>query len=683
MTGDYPQITFRVKPVFTNLYNYPLPGDNRERTWYQIEYGAIWIDYVPYKLKHGDIFNLYGAQALDVYTRYILETPPNDRILEFNYYGKVIDNSSNLIILNNVLPTGAALVYYSKTLQTQNTKQPLQWEITSGKLPLGIYLDSSTGELYGTPSISGIYPFTISLTDSSIPPIYDIRTYLLTIASSSTETVSDQIQQTGVQTALSGAVIAVGYAGDILTYTTNYTAGNTTTTTVTISGTLVLTLTHSDSYNSQIFTYVHQGITYVCTFGIANIFGVVTTTASPSTTTTTTTLIPTTTTTTTVIPTTTTTTTTTVIPTTTTTTPVPLVGNLLLWGGNTFGQLGDGTTVHRSSPVQEMTNGSWKYLNQTSSETISFAGIKNDGTLWMWGANYFAGGGGLLGVGDVNDRSSPVQTLAGGNDWSVVSTGLNHAAAIKTNGTLWTWGFNSNGQLGNNSIISTSSPAQLGLNTTWANVLCSVSNTIAIKTDGTMWAWGNNDFGKLGLGNTVHRSSPIQIPGTWDYIALNATGSSAIKSDGTLWMWGANTNGTLGNGNLIHRSSPVQTIAGGTNWSKVAATGSAFAAIKTDGTLWGWGINGSGQLGDNTFINRSSPVQTIAGGTNWSKLIGFQQGFAAIKSDGTLWLWGRGVYGTIGKLNVIDYSSPVQTIINDNQWLDLGAGILMVAATRA
>ena len=282
MTGEYPQITFRVKPVFTNLYNYPLPGDNRERTWYQLEDGAIWVDYVPYRLRNGDSFNLYGAQALDVYTRYILKTIPGDRILEFDYFGKVIDNSSNLVILNDVLPTGAASVPYSKILQTQNTSQPLEWKITSGKLPLGMYLDSSTGELYGTPLVSGMYPFTISLTDSSIPPIYDSRPYLLRIASSSTTTVPTQIQQNGVQTALPGGVVAVGSAGDVLTYTTNYTVGNTTTTTVTILGNLALTLTHSDSYNGQTFTYVHQGITYIGTFGAANVFGVVTTTTTPA-----------------------------------------------------------------------------------------------------------------------------------------------------------------------------------------------------------------------------------------------------------------------------------------------------------------------------------------------------------------------------------------------------------------
>jgi hypothetical protein len=173
MTGEYPQITFRVKPVFTNLYNYPLPGTDRVQTWYQLEDGAIWVDYVPYRLRHGDYFTLNGWQALDVYTRYILETPPEDRILELDYYGVPVTAPSAKIILDDVLPTGTRSVAYSKTLQTQNTKQPLKWSLTSGALPLGVYLDSSTGKISGTPLIKGLYPFTISLVDSSLPPVSD------------------------------------------------------------------------------------------------------------------------------------------------------------------------------------------------------------------------------------------------------------------------------------------------------------------------------------------------------------------------------------------------------------------------------------------------------------------------------------------------------------------------------
>jgi alpha-tubulin suppressor-like RCC1 family protein len=160
-------------------------------------------------------------------------------------------------------------------------------------------------------------------------------------------------------------------------------------------------------------------------------------------------------------------------------------------------------------------------------------------------------------------------------------------------GTLFTWGQNNYGQLGNGNTTYYSSPIQIGSLTNWKQVSCSINSTLAIKTDGTLWAWGSNTYGSLGNGTITSYSSPIQIGALtdWKQVVCSIRYSGAIKTDGTLWSWGGNDYGQLGNGNTTHYSSPIQ-IGSLTNWKQVAPCESYTAfAIKTDGTLWGMGRN--------------------------------------------------------------------------------------------
>lgn len=191
---------------------------------------------------------------------------------------------------------------------------------------------------------------------------------------------------------------------------------------------------------------------------------------------------------------------------------------------------------------------------------------------------------------------------------------------------LLTWGYDNYGQLGDNTIIAKSSPIQtITGGTNWKSVACGYGYVAAIKTDGSLWGWGQNNMGSLGDNTTTNKSSPVQtVAGgsNWIIVAGGGYRIAAIKTDGTLWVWGRNYNGELGDNTTILKSSPVQTIAGGTNWKIVACGHYHTAAVKTDGTLWGWGRNIFGQLGDNTGTNRSSPVQTVAGGTNWKSVSG-------------------------------------------------------------
>jgi alpha-tubulin suppressor-like RCC1 family protein len=345
-----------------------------------------------------------------------------------------------------------------------------------------------------------------------------------------------------------------------------------------------------------------------------------------------------------------------------------------IWGQNNSGQIGDGTTIDRSSPT--LLAGETTSLSEWKSLPVGFAqratgGIKVDGTLWTWGYNST----GRLGDGTTLDRSSPVTTAGGGTTWSQVAMGLGSCSAVKTDGTLWTWGGNSFGQLGDGTTLSRSSPATTaGGGTTWKQVAIGQYITGAIKTDGTLWTWGYNNSGTLGDGTTLNRSSPATTVGggtTWSQVACGYYNLAAIKTDGTLWTWGYNTTyGGLGDGTVINKSSPVTTAGGGTTWSQVSVGYNTSAAVKTDGTLWIWGYNNSGQLGDGTTLNRSSPVTTVAGGTTW-KQVACGYSIAAIKTDGTLWTWGYNIYGQLGDGTTINRSSPAS--ISSLTWSSIGA----------
>ena len=276
-------------------------------------------------------------------------------------------------------------------------------------------------------------------------------------------------------------------------------------------------------------------------------------------------------------------------------------------------------------------------------------------TLWTCGQNNY----GQLGNGTVVYYSSPIQ-IGSLTNWTQVSCGYFQASAIKTDGTLWTWGGNLSGQLGNGTTANYSSPIQVGSLTNWSKVACAGDSISAIKTDGTLWTCGYNNNGQLGNGTTVSYSSPIQVGSltNWNQVAFGTYFTAAIKTDGTLWTWGSN-GGQLGNGTTVSYSSPIQ-VGSLTNWKQVAGGSSHTAAIKTDGTLWTWGFNVSGQLGNGTNgINYYSPIQ-VGTLTTWKQV---QCGFlhtAAIKTDGTLWTWGDDSYGQLGNGTTINYSSPIQ-----------------------
>jgi alpha-tubulin suppressor-like RCC1 family protein len=360
-------------------------------------------------------------------------------------------------------------------------------------------------------------------------------------------------------------------------------------------------------------------------------------------------------------------------------------GTLWTWGDAVNGVLGIDSTIDKSIPVTTFSGGTnWK---QVACGDNHVNAIKTDGTLWTWGDNTI-GSGGQLGINSTGDRSTPVTTFAGGTNWKQVSTGSYHTAAIKTDGTLWTWGWGNRGQLGNNATTNRSTPVTtFAGGTNWKQVACAYGYTAAIKTDGTLWTWGRGYNGQLGIGDTINRSTPVTIfaGGTnWKQVDCGYSHAAAIKTDGTLWTWGENSSGQLGNNigaPLSFNDSlvPITTFAGGTNWKQVSCGGAHTAAIKTDGTLWTWGRGYT--LGNNQFINRSTPVTTFSGGTNWKQVSCGDSHVAAIKTDGTLWTWGDNLSGQLGDNDTSLYAlTPVTTFAGGTNWKQASAGNNYTAA---
>lgn len=309
----------------------------------------------------------------------------------------------------------------------------------------------------------------------------------------------------------------------------------------------------------------------------------------------------------------------------------------------------------------------WQSVSSGYQSTLA---IKSDGTLWAWGDNDF----GQLGTGNFAPKNSPVQVGTESN-WKEISCGENHVVAIKTDGTLWAWGDNFAGQLGDGGIVNMSNvPIQISNDTDWQTISAGSSHTLALKTNGTLWGWGWNFAAQVGDGTTVDVLMPIQIAvgSTFKAIGTGAYFSHAIKTDGTLWGWGDNSFGQMGDGTTNFNMVPTQ-IGTANNWKSIDGGDSYAVAIKTNGTLWSWGANYEGNLGDGTLIDRLNPMQ-IGTDTNWKSVSTKFYHVSALKNNGTLWTWGFNTFGQMGDATNVQKSVPTQVGTATN-WLFSSAGV--------
>ena len=265
-------------------------------------------------------------------------------------------------------------------------------------------------------------------------------------------------------------------------------------------------------------------------------------------------------------------------------------GELYSWGRGTTYSTGQGSNSHLSNPTQIGSLTTW---GKVAAGQYSSASIKTDGTLWTWGAN----ANGQLGLGNTTTPiTSPVQ-VGSLTNWASISMGGQNMHVINEDGELF--GCGNGTAIGNGGDTGLSSLVQIGSLTNWAQTsnggTATQSCCIAVKTDNTLWSWGFNPVGQLGTGNTTTRTSPVQIGSltTWLKVAAANSFAFAIKTDGTLWSWGLNDNGALGDGTYTNRSSPVQ-IGSLTTWTEVAGHAFTGQAIE-DGKMYMWGYGGLGE----------------------------------------------------------------------------------------
>ena len=328
-------------------------------------------------------------------------------------------------------------------------------------------------------------------------------------------------------------------------------------------------------------------------------------------------------------------------------------GTVWTWGDNGQGQLGDETYLSRTSPIQ--VSGLTDIIDIAGGGYHALA-LKEDGSVWCWGRNIE----GQLGDGNTaSAQKTPVQVF-GLNNVTSISGGNYHTVALKDNGTVWIWGRNKEGQLGDGTTTNRTIPIQVSELLNVMEIACGEQHTIALKEDGTVWSWGNNNYGQLGDGTNDSQKTPSHAVGLTNVmdVARGGNHALALKEDRTVWTWGNNSLGQLGNTFNSNRTIPAQ-VSDLTNISNIAAGGNHTIALKEDGSVWGWGNNTNGQLGDGTITSRSSPG-VVSRLTNITEIACGWDHSIALREEGTVWAWGRNTNGQLGDGTTMNRSAPVQ-----------------------
>jgi hypothetical protein len=287
-----------------------------------------------------------------------------------------------------------------------------------------------------------------------------------------------------------------------------------------------------------------------------------------------------------------------------------LTSKVWAWGGNLVGELGDGTTVDRYSPVELTGLSNVRYVRAYFLHSMA---VRYDGTVLDWGQRLPA-----------SNASVPTQ-VPGLVDVQDIAAGFAHSVALKSDGTVWAWGINANGQVGDGTTNSRPSPVQVSGLADVTAIAAGRTQSMALKADGTVWAWGENSSGALGDGTTIDRLSPVQVgglPGPAAAIDIDSHSLAAL-ADGSVWAWGRNWSGQLGDG-MTYASRPTPAPVGVLSGVVGVAVGVDYSLARTDtGRVWAWGNNDYGNPGDSTTMDRHTPVPVA----NLTRVRGIAAGF--------------------------------------------------------
>ncbi len=328
------------------------------------------------------------------------------------------------------------------------------------------------------------------------------------------------------------------------------------------------------------------------------------------------------------------------------------------WGRNTVGQIGDNTITNRCTPVSVA--GTTKTFCQIRAGNSHTAAIDKNGRVWTWGNNFQ----GQLGDNSITSRRTPVSVAGTTKTFCQIMSGFSHTAAIDKNGRVWAWGSNASGQLGDNTVVSKITPISiLGATKTFCKIGGTANYTVAIDKNGLVWAWGVNLVGQLGDNTITPRCTPVSVAGTTKTFCQITTGlghTVAIDKNGTVWGWGRNDFGQLGDNTVISKRTPVSVAGTTKTFCQIGAGVSHTIAIDKNGRVWTWGLNSNGQLGDNSITNKCTPISVGGTTKTFCKITGGSCNTIAIDKDGRVWAWGFNNNGELGDNTTLSRLTPVR-----------------------
>lgn len=322
------------------------------------------------------------------------------------------------------------------------------------------------------------------------------------------------------------------------------------------------------------------------------------------------------------------------------------------WGTNYYGQLGDGSQTNRSSPVVAGQQFFFDQVSTGGSHTCALQSVV--GAVYCWGAN----SSGQLGDGTTTDRSSPVPVpTPAGRRFLTVSARGSHTCAVADSGETYCWGSNAYGQLGDGTTTNRLSPTLVSGGLGFVAVSAGWGHTCALRNDGPVYCWGSNFNGELGDGTTTSQTSPTLVTGGIGFSSVSAgngyTCGVSNVTPGSAYCWGWNAFGQLGDGTQVNRSSPTP-VTGTLGFAAVSTGLGHSCGLTPAGAAYCWGSGGSGELGDGTTTSRATPVlvaggltfaRIATGGTSGESIVGYSCG---VTTSGEAYCWGTSAYGALG-----------------------------------
>ncbi len=331
-------------------------------------------------------------------------------------------------------------------------------------------------------------------------------------------------------------------------------------------------------------------------------------------------------------------------------------GSVWAWGANGNGELADGTVSVSNRPSAVQLSGETVAVSAGRFHALS---LGSNGGVWAWGNNT----NGALGNGSRRDSAVP-QLISALPAVSAIAGGYGYSLALEPDGSVWSWGYNGEGQLGKGQAGTSQLTPEKLTTISAVSQLSAYLHVLALRQDGSAWAWGNNNYGQLGNGSTTNQSTPARITGLGDPIVAVAAGgfhSLALDASGSVWAWGHNWDGQLGDGSVADRHAPVR-VVGMSDAVAIAAGENSSYAITRDGRLWAWGWNREGELGTGSAESYSSLARPIEGLAGFQGVAGGFSSALALRSDGTVWAWGRNFEGQLGDATFAQRKQPVLTV---------------------